>query len=110
MSPKGSPGRQQVTESMLIQALGHTVRVKHLPDHQVYEFQWLDRALTYRSETRSGTLKLHRIGQVGIEVSDSIDDAAEDRGALIPLEPYARLEIARRVSVEETREATSENR
>lgn len=35
-------------------------------------------------ETRSGVFELHRIGQVGIEVGNTIEESKEDRVTLIP--------------------------
>lgn len=85
MSPKGSPGRQQQTESVLMDWLGHRVVVKYLvgpadpmdPEDE----KGLARAPL---ETRSGVFELHRIGQVGIEVGNTLEESSEDRVTLIP--------------------------
>ena len=85
MPPKGSPGRQQQTDSILMEWLGHRVVIKYLagpeepmdPDDE----KGIARA---QLETRSGVFELHRIGQVGIEVSNSREDATQDRVTLIP--------------------------
>lgn len=85
MSPKSSPGRQQETDSVIMNWLGHRVVVKYLagpadpmdPDDE----KGLARA---RLEVRSGVFQLHRFGQIGIEVGNTIEEAKEDRVTLIP--------------------------
>ena len=65
--------------------LGHRVIVKYLagpnepmdPD----DSKGLARASL---ETRSGVFELHRFGQIGIEVGNTIEEAKEDRVTLIP--------------------------
>lgn len=85
MSPKGPPGRQQQTDSVITSWLGHRVIVKYLagpadpmdPDDE----KGLARA---QLEVRSGVFELHRFGQIGIEVGNTIEEATEDRVTLIP--------------------------
>lgn len=85
MSPKIQPGRQQKTESVLLSWLGHRVVVKYLagplepmdPDDE-------KRLARGQLETRSGVFELHRIGEVGIEVGNTLKESREDRVTLIP--------------------------
>lgn len=85
MSPKSSPGRQQETDSVLMNWLGHRVVVKYLagPDEPAdpEDEKGLARS---QPEARSGVFQLHRIGQVGIEVANTLENAASDRVTLIP--------------------------
>lgn len=65
--------------------LGHRVVIKYLagpinpmdPDDE----KGLARAPL---ETRSGVFQLHRIGDVGVEVGNTLEEAREDRVTLIP--------------------------
>lgn len=85
MSPKGSPGRQQQTESVIMNWLGHRVVVKYLagPDEPMNpdDVKGLARG---QVEARSGVFELHRFGQIGIEVGNTLEEANEDRVTLIP--------------------------
>ncbi len=85
MSPKGSPGRQQQTDSVLMSWLGHRVVVKYLAGPVEPMDPEDDKGLARAPlETRSGVFELRRIGQVGIEVGNTIEEAKEDRVTLIP--------------------------
>ena len=85
MSPKGPPGRQQQTESVIMSWLGHRVVVKYLagPDEPMDpdDAKGLARG---QLEVRSGVFELHRFGQIGIEVGNTLEEASEDRVTLIP--------------------------
>ncbi|WP_152670573.1 hypothetical protein [Rubrobacter aplysinae] len=85
MPPKGPPGRQQETESVLMKWLGHRVVVKYLAGPEEPMDPDDKKGIAHAAlEARSGVFELHRIGQVGIEVSNSVEDAAEDRVTLLP--------------------------
>jgi len=85
MSPKVEPGRKQSTESVLMSWLGHRVVVKYLGGPLEPMDPSDEKGLARgQLETRSGVFELHRIGEVGIEVGNTIEEAAEDRVTLIP--------------------------
>ncbi len=85
MSPKSSPGRHQETESVLLNWLGHRVVVKYLSGPPEPMNPDNDKGLAHGPlETRSGVFQLHRIGEVGIEVGNTLEEAVEDRVTLIP--------------------------
>ena len=85
MSPKGSPGRQQKTDSVLMSWLGHRVVVKYLSGPPEPMDPADEKSLAHGPlETRSGVFQLHRFGEVGIEVGNTIEEAKEDRVTLIP--------------------------
>lgn len=85
MPSKIQPGRKQNTESVLVSWLGHRVVVKYVsgPDEPAdpEDEKGLARGQT---EARSGIFELHRVGDVGIEVANTLEDAASDRVTLIP--------------------------
>lgn len=85
MAPKGPPGRQQNTQSVLMEWLGHRVVIKYLagPDEPMDPDDPKGIAHAHL-ETRSGVFELHRIGQIGVEVSNTIEEAKDDRVTLIP--------------------------
>ena len=82
---ESSSGNAQQTESVLMNWVGHRVVVKYLagpndpmdPDDE----KGLARGST---EARSGVFQLHRFGQVGIEVGNTLEESTEDRVTLIP--------------------------
>ncbi len=84
MSESSSVNAQR-TESVLLSWLGHRVVVRYLggpaepmdPDDE----KGIARG---QMEARSGIFQLHRIGEVGIEVGNSIEETTEDRVTLIP--------------------------
>ena len=85
MSPKGSPSRQQATDSVLMNWLGHRIVVKYLAGPSDPMDPNDDKGLAHAPlETRSGVFELHRIGQVGIEVGNTLEESKEDRVTLIP--------------------------
>lgn len=85
MSPKGSPGGQQATDSVLMNWLGHRVVVKYLAGPADPMDPEDDKGLAHAPlETRSGVFELHRIGQVGVEVGNTLEESKEDRVTLIP--------------------------
>jgi hypothetical protein len=65
--------------------LGHRIVVKYLAGPQdpmdPSDEKGIARA---QLETRSGVFELRRIGQVGIEIANTVEDAAEDRVTLLP--------------------------
>lgn len=65
--------------------LGHRVVVKYVsgPDEPAdpEDEKGLARGQT---EARSGICELHRVGDVGIEVANTLEEAASDRVTLIP--------------------------
>ena len=85
MSPKSTSGSQQQADSVLMNWLGHQVVVKYLagPDEPAdpEDEKGLARGQT---EARSGVFQLHRIGQVGIEVANTLENAVSDQVTLIP--------------------------
>ena len=85
MSEESSSRNQQRADSVLLNWLGHRVVVKYIagPDEPAdpEDGKGLVRG---RLESRSGVFQLHRIGQVGIEVANTLEDAATDRVTLIP--------------------------
>ena len=85
MSPKGSPSRQQATDSVLMNWLGHRVVVKYLAGPSDPMDPEDGKGLAHAPlEARSGIFELHRIGQVGIEVGNTLKESREDKVTLIP--------------------------
>lgn len=85
MPPKGPPGRQQETESVLMEWLGHRIVVKYLAGPEEPMDPSDKKGIAHAQlETRSGVFELRRIGQVGIEVANSVEEAVEDRVTLLP--------------------------
>ena len=85
MSPQGSSGSQQATDSVLMNWLGHRVVVKYLAGPSDPMDPNDNKGLVHAPlETRSGVFQLHRIGQVGIEVGNTLEESKEDRVTLMP--------------------------
>ncbi|MGB3634149.1 MAG: hypothetical protein WA982_08925 [Rubrobacteraceae bacterium] len=65
--------------------LGHRVVVKYLAGPNEPMDPDDDKGIAHAPlETRSGVFELHRIGQVGIEVGNTLEERKEDRVTLIP--------------------------
>lgn len=85
ISPKSSSGSQQATDCVLINWLGHRIVVKYLAGPSDPMDPDDDKGLAHAPlETRSGIFELHSIGQVGIEVGNTLEERKEDRVTLMP--------------------------
>lgn len=85
MPPQDSSGSQKATDSVLMNWLGHRVVVKYLAGPSDPMDPNDDKGIAHAPlETRSGVFQLHRIGQVGIEVGNTIEESREDRVTLMP--------------------------